>query len=430
MPAPTPDHFPDLIAADGKVDRDALFALYEQLEDKAGDDETPVTVTFTLQRDLNKRLDRYLVDRIPFLSRTALQRLIREEAVTVNGKVPKPSTNLRSGDVILAVLPPPPSKEIPPENIPLDVLYEDGDLIVINKQDDIIVHPARGNKTGTIINALAWHFQNRSSGTLSSVGEEFARPGVVHRLDRHTTGVMVAAKTDTAHYRLGHQFEHRKTEKRYLAFVHGEVEPDADVIDMPLGKHPTIREKYAVRWDDTGKQAVTIYRVRERYQGFTLLEIELKTGRTHQIRVHLSHMGYPIVGDDIYGGRHITEHELIEGAAATKREKDPFPTLIEEWSQGVGETSATKLKQEAARGSIHSPFPPLPVRSGDEPLIARQALHATTLGFGHPITHEKMTFTAPAPGDLRRLTAALRQHRNPRRINVAGTTIDLEHVLP
>ncbi len=451
---PMADPFPNLLAADGKVDRDALFALYEQLEDKAGDDETPVAVTFTLQRDLNKRLDRYLVDRIPFLSRTALQRLIREEAVTVNGRVPKPSTNLRAGDVIVAVLPPPPSKEIPPENIPLDILYEDDDLIVINKQDDIIVHPARGNKTGTIINALAYHFQNRTSGKLSSVGEEFARPGVVHRLDRHTTGVMVAAKTDTAHYRLGHQFEHRKTEKRYLTVVHGEMEPDADVIDMPLGKHPTIREKYAVRWDDTGKQAVTIFRVRERYRGFTLVEIELKTGRTHQIRVHLSHLGYPIVGDDIYGGRHITERELLEGATApghaseppaaganprtapptTPASRDcadaPIAPPLGGGGKGVGEASTTKHAHTSAKGSTNSPTPSLPARGSDQPLIARQALHATTLSFGHPITHERMTFTAPTPRDFQRLVSALRRHRSPRRINVAGTTIDLDVVLP
>ena len=155
-------------------------------------------VEHELLRDLDKRLDKYLVDRIPFLSRTSLQHLIREKAVTVNGRVPKVSTKLHKGDVVVAVLPPPPSGEIPAEDIPLEVLYEDAELIVINKADNIIVHPARGNKSGTIINALAWHFLHKSSGALSSVGGEFARPGVVHRLDRHTTGVMVAAKTDTA----------------------------------------------------------------------------------------------------------------------------------------------------------------------------------------------------------------------------------------
>ncbi|MHC4108522.1 MAG: S4 domain-containing protein, partial [Planctomycetota bacterium] len=173
-----------VIARGGKVDQAALYALYEQ----SSDDDAPVAVRFELGRDLQKRLDRYLVDRIPFLSRTSLQRLIKEQAVTVNGRPPKASTKLRKGDVVCAVLPPPPSTEITPQAIPLDVIYEDDDLIVINKHDDIIVHPARSHVSGTMINGLAHHFQARSSGHLSSVGDEFARPGVVHRLDRHTTG--------------------------------------------------------------------------------------------------------------------------------------------------------------------------------------------------------------------------------------------------
>ncbi|HVP73893.1 MAG TPA: pseudouridine synthase, partial [Phycisphaerales bacterium] len=201
------DEQTNLIAPGGKVDREALFALYEREEQASGDDEAPISVRFQLLRDLDKRLDKYLVDRIPFLSRTSLQNLIHEKAVTVNGRVPKPSTKLHKGDVVVAVLPPPPSNEIPGENIPLAVLFEDDDLIVINKQANILVHPARAHKSGTVINALAWHFQHSTSGSLSSVGKEFARPGVVHRLDRHTTGVMVAAKSDTAHWRLGKQFE-------------------------------------------------------------------------------------------------------------------------------------------------------------------------------------------------------------------------------
>ena len=379
-----PDQGSELLNRGGKVDREALFALYEQLE---GDDDASVTARFVLSRDLNKRLDRYLVDRIPFLSRTGLQRLIKEEAVTVNGRLPKASTRLRRGDVVVAVLPPPPSTDIPAEEIPLDVLFEDSDLIVINKQDDIIVHPARGNLSGTIINGLAYHFRHHSGGTLSSVGEEFARPGVVHRLDRHTTGVMVAAKSDTAHWRLGHQFEHRKTEKRYLAVVHGRMEPHADVIDMPLGKHPTMKQKYAVRWDETGKQSVTIYRVRELYDDFTLVELELKSGRTHQIRVHLSHLGYPIVGDDMYGGRHLTAGDI------------------------VGPAGTTDL-------------------SPRDPVMRRQALHAAMLGFTHPISGKPMTFQAPLHDDMRLLVRLLREHGNPRSIKVAGATINLEQIIP
>lgn len=381
------DDIPTLIGSGGKVDQAALFTLYEKAEEAAGDDEAPIAVRFELQRDLNKRLDKYLVDRIPFLSRTSLQQLIREEAVTVNGRVPKPSTRLRKGDVVVATLPPPPSTEILAEDIPLDVLYEDNHLIVINKADDIIVHPARGNKSGTIINALAYHFQHRSSGALSSVGKEFARPGVVHRLDRHTTGVMVAAKTETAHWRLGKQFEDRKTDKRYLAVVHGRLEPHADVIDLPLGHHPTLKEKYAVRWDHTGKPSVTIYRVREVYKDFTLVELELKTGRTHQIRVHLSHIGYPIVGDDLYGGRFVTVGE-IAGPAGT------------------------------------------PQYSPREPVVRRSALHAAYLGFVHPITEQPMSFQAPLPPDMKLLVNLLRQHRFEGTPNVVGALLDLEQLLP
>lgn len=370
----------DLLGPGGKVDQQKLFELYE--EQAAQDDEAPVSVRFELTRDLHKRIDRYLCDRIPFLSRTSFQRLIREEAVTVNGKVPKASTRLRKGDVVVATLPPPPSTEIPAENIPLDILYEDDHLIVINKQADIIVHPARGNRSGTIINGLAWHFQHHSGGSLSSVGEEFARPGVVHRLDRHTTGVMVAAKTDTAHWRLGKQFEQRRTEKRYLAIVHGRLERHADVIDLPLGKHMTERRKYAVRWDETGKPSVTIYHVRELYERHSLVELDLKSGRTHQIRVHMSHIGYPIVGDDMYGGAPLTHRDLITDSDADT-----------------------------------------------PPIIARQALHAATLRFVHPMTNEPMTFKAPLHDDLGHAIRALRKYGATERVKTSGAIVPIEELL-
>ena len=373
----------DLIARGGKVDRQRLFELYEQ---QTGDDEQPISVTLRMSRDLNKRLDRYLVDRIPFLSRTSLQKLIREQGVTVNGQAPKPSTRLRAGDEIVAILPPPPSTEIPAEEIPLAVLFEDDELVVINKADDIIVHPARGNTTGTMINGLAWHFRNATGGALSPVGRELARPGVVHRLDRHTTGAMVFAKTETAHWRLARQFEKRTVDKRYLAIVHGRMETLADVIDVPLGKHPTAREKYAVRFDDTGKQSVTIYRVRERYDDFTLVELELKSGRTHQIRLHMDYLGYPIAGDDMYNGRHLSVSD-VAGAAGTAD------------------------------------------RSPRDPLLTRQALHAATLGFKHPITEQPMSFQAPLPADLRDLVALLRAHQHVDTPTVAGATIDLAQML-
>ena len=355
------DRTASLLGAGGAIDRDALFAIYE--ENAAKDDESPVTVEFELLKDLDKRLDRYLVDRVPFLSRTQIQRLIEEEAITVNGRVPKSSTKLRKGDRIVAALPPPPSGAIQPEDIPLDVIYEDDSIIVVNKPAGLIVHPARSHKSGTLVNALAWRFKHVSGGELSKVGEEFARPGVVHRLDKFTSGAIVSAKNDTAHWRLGKQFEMRRTDKRYLALVHGHPEKDVETIDLPLGKHPTVKEKYAVRFDDTGKQSLTIARVRERYVGadgakHALVELELKTGRTHQIRVHLSYIGLPIVGDDMYGGKHTTERML------------------------GGESDAI--------------------------LLARQALHATTLGFRHPMTEKQVMFTAPMAADIRRAVDLLR----------------------
>jgi 23S rRNA pseudouridine1911/1915/1917 synthase len=373
----------ELLDPGGKVDREALYRLYDERED----DETPIRVRFVLNKNLQKRLDRYLVDRVPFMSRTALQRLIDEEQVTINGKVPKASTKLKLGDVVEAVLPPPPSNQIPPEDIPLSVVFEDEHLVVINKQPDIIVHPARGHRTGTIINALSWHFQNRSGGELSTVGEEFARPGVMHRLDRWTTGAMVAAKSDLAHWRLGDQFQQRTVNKRYLAVVHGVVETPMDEINMPIGKHPRIFDRYAVRFDEFGKSARTIYRVRERYDGYTLLELQLLTGRTHQIRVHMAHIGHPIVGDDYYGGRN-----LSMGAVMNKTQATEAGVII------------------------------------DQPLMARQALHAALLEFDHPINGERTPHLAPLWTDMQQLIMLLRSHRPGEVLEIPGIQVDLDTV--
>jgi 23S rRNA pseudouridine1911/1915/1917 synthase len=338
-----------------------LFELYER--QREADDEAPVTARFEVLRSQDTRLDRFLARRVPFLSRTQLQRLIDENAVTVNGRAPKASTRLRRGDAVVATLPPPPSNAISAEDIPIQVIHEDDHLIVINKQPDLIVHPARAHKSGTLINALSWHFLHRSGGTLSSVGEEIARPGVVHRLDKHTSGVMVCAKSDVAHWRLAKQFE---------------VEPEADLIDLPLGKHPTIREKYAVRHDEHGKPSQTVYRVREVYEGYSLVEVELRTGRTHQIRVHMSHVGYPLVGDDLYAGRHVTVGDL-----------DP--------------------SQPDAK----------------DMLLDRQALHAARLGFHHPVSGERVSYEAPLWPDLARAVELLRRTKLKRVLPAPGAVLDL-----
>ncbi|HYF14115.1 MAG TPA: RluA family pseudouridine synthase [Phycisphaerales bacterium] len=372
-----------VILPGGKVDARAIVDAAQRARELGlaeEDDEELRRVRFELRRDLNKRLDKYLTDRIAFLSRTQLQKLIDEGGVLVNERIPKSSTKLRAGDVVEVVVPPPPSKDIIPEDIPLEVMYEDEHIIVINKPPDIIVHPARSENTGTMLSALAHHFKRRG-GALSAVGKEFARPGVVHRLDRNTSGCIVFAKTDEAHWKLGHQFEHRRVDKRYLAVVHGLVEPDVQVIDLPLGPHPSrekgYREKYVVRHDELGKPSVTIPRVRERYRAgkrgdFTLVELELKTGRTHQIRVHMSHLGWPIVADDMYGGK-------------------PVP------------------------------------RDDGSPIIARQALHAAILGFEHPMTGAPLQFTAPLRGDMAELVRSVRAWSNGgEKVAAPGATVAFE----
>ncbi|MFN7374860.1 MAG: pseudouridine synthase [bacterium] len=391
--------------------------------DLGDDDVVPVQsaarqrVLFTLQKDLDKRLDKYLVDRITFMSRAKLQQLIDDGGVRVNDRLAKASTNLRLGDVVEVMIEAPPAEDVPPEDIPLDVLFEDEHIIVLNKSADIIVHPARSHLSGTLINALAFHFRHRSGtgGALSAVGKEFARPGVVHRLDRQTSGAIIFAKTDQAHWKLGHQFEHRQTDKRYVAFVHGYVEPPIDAIDEPIGPHPSRekghREKQVIRHDHLGKDALTIYRVLGRYcsaparglgkhdlagpkpalvKGWastppqavalraaiapqatpsadrpgpllsadspwvSLVEVELKTGRTHQIRVHMQHRLHPLLADDMYQGR-----------------------VISAGKAGPG--------------------------------IGRVALHAAILKVRHPITDVPMVFHAPLPADLSALLVQLRR---------------------
>ncbi len=372
----------------------------------------PQKVSFTLQHDLAKRLDKYLCDRITFMSRSKLQELIEGGSVLVNGRVAKSSTVLRVRDSVVVNIPAPPSEDFEPQDIPLDVMYEDEHLIVLNKQAGIIVHPARTHTHGTMINALAYHFRYRSEtgGHLSGVGSQFARPGVVHRLDRFTSGVIVFAKTDQAHWNIANQFMARTVNKRYVAIAHGKVTPPIDLIDLPLGPHVSrrkgLREMQQVRHDALGKPALTLYRVLGVYgdpdkplkdsmaplvarpeppaaqpkglpgapsiaSQWSLLEIELKTGRTHQIRVHMSHQGFPLVGDDMYGGK-------------------PFPLR------------------------------------GREP-FARQALHAAVLGFRHPITGEPMLFQAPLPDDLRALLKTLR--RMPREEGpVEGATLAIDEL--
>jgi len=325
----------------------------------------------------DRRLDKYLASRLGRpMSRTTLQDYIRQGNVTVNGRTVKPSYAIRTGDSIDMMLPPARPKEIPPEPIPLEIVYEDADLMAVNKQAGLIVHPARGNWTGTLVNALAYYFKTnwRDIADLPTSGESF-RPGIVHRLDRDTTGIMLIAKSELALWRLGWQFEHRKIHKTYTAIVHGSMPLNEDVIDAPIGKHPKIREKYAVHrltgrpYPQTSKEAVTRYKVLQRLRhvgqsqaDFTLVELYPQTGRTHQLRVHLSYLGFPIVGDRMYGG---------------------------------GPLYLSQLQGHADRA--------------EGPLITRQALHAHTIEFRHPRTSQPMKLEAPWPADFQQTLATLRE---------------------
>ncbi len=394
----------DEVAGDELIDPEAPSACEES--------DHPEHRRFRLTRDLNKRLDRYLCDRLPGLSRSRLQKLINEGAVSVNGRTPKSSTKIRLGDEIDVVVPPPLIKQIPPEDIPLDILYEDKHLIVLNKQPSLIVHPARSNLHGTLLNGLAWHFrdvQTTGMAALSNVGVEEFRPGVVHRLDKDTTGCIVFAKNDEAHWRLGRQFEQRTVQKYYLAIVHGEITPPGDVIDAPIGKHPNITEAYAVRHDNTGRDSVTIYRVREVFDGFSLVELELKTGRTHQIRVHLTWLGHPIVSDIIYGGEPIGEPEIA--APPTAAGSQPMLTFARNKPDGV------KIWEQMAER--------------DDLLIFRPALHAAVLEFDHPDTGERMSFTAPLREDMAGLLRRLRDERSKSGpLKADGARVELDKMVP
>jgi 23S rRNA pseudouridine1911/1915/1917 synthase len=306
------------------------------------------------------RLDLFLASRWPSHSRTVYQKLIKDGRVLVNDEpVTKPSTEVHKGDRVFVTLYKRQPLGIIPEPIPISILYEDEDMVVVNKAPGIIVHPARGNPHGTLVNAVAYHAEN-----LSKVGGPW-RPGVVHRLDRDTSGIIVFAKSDTAHMRLARQWEDRTVEKEYVTIVEGVPELDADVISEPLGKDHRIRDRYAVRRDGSGREASSHYEVAETFDGFAVLRVRPRTGRTHQIRVHLAHIGHKVVADRQYGSRDkVTLQEIARGRA-----------------------------------------------DRDEVLLARQALHAASLTLKHPTTRAPLHLEAPLPEDMSKLLDALRQWR-------------------
>ncbi len=310
------------------------------------------------------RLDKYLANGISGYSRVQLRRAITAGEVLVDNKTAKPSYRLRIGQSVVCNLTNP-AVELPQaENIPIDILYEDDHLIGINKPSGMVVHPAKGHWKGTLVSALSFHFQ-----TLSRIGGE-QRPGIIHRLDRDTTGVMVVAKTDSAHKLVAAQFEARTTKKEYLCLTLGCPDRDRDVITEPIGPHPYQREKMAVRRDHPkARAAETFYEVEQRLQHITLLKLTPKTGRTHQIRVHLTHLGYPILADRLYGGKYPVTKTFLR----------------------TGRDAETK----------------------DQVILERQALHAARLEITHPITGKPLVFEAKLPNDMQQALELLRSDSSP-----------------
>jgi len=291
-----------------------------------------------------QRIDKYIAEAIADFSRSFVQKLLDEERVTVGGQVPKASYKVEAGDVIVVRVPPPQTSEIRPEAIPLTIIYEDADIIVVDKPAGMVVHPAHGHSSGTLVNALLAHCQD-----LAGIGGEL-RPGIVHRLDKDTSGLLLVAKNDAAHQHLQNQFKQRQVHKTYLALVEGTPPAARGVVEAPIGRDPKRRKRMAVLRQG-GREARTEYRVLEYFDQHTLLEAEPITGRTHQIRVHLASIGHPIAGDRVYGFR-----------------KQRLP-------------------------------------------LQRQFLHAARIAFTLPSTGQPVEFTSELPDDLAAVLELLRQQQ-------------------
>jgi len=316
--------------------------------------DNPPSRLFTVDRSQSgQRLDVFLVQNDQSLSRSRIKRAIEDGEVLVNSLTPKPSQRLKEGDLIRLNLQPAKEALALPQEIPLNIIYEDAAIIVVNKEAGMVVHPAPGNYDHTLVNALLFHCRD-----LSGIGGVL-RPGIVHRLDKGTSGLIVAAKSDAAHHNLAAQFKNHEVEKTYLALVWGDIKGDRGEIILPVGRHPGDRKKMSTK-SKRGREAITYWKVRERYGVATLLEVEIKTGRTHQIRVHLSDRGYPVVGDAVYG-------------------------------------NASKIR------SINDAVLKVQFKA-----LNRQALHAARLSFTHPESGEKVVFEAAMPEDMAGLCAQLR----------------------
>lgn len=317
------------------------------------------------------RVDHYLTRLFPNYSRALFQKAISTQTVLVNGLPAKVSRRLRVNDRLSVRLPDLPDERLPAEDIPLQVLFEDASLVAINKPANMIVHPGKGNYRGTLAGALQFHFDQ-----LSDVAGQY-RPGIVHRLDRDTTGVILVAKDNQVHSKLSGQFERREVAKEYRAICHGNIHFDSDYIETHMRVHGKRREKMTVcEPGGNSREAVTFYEVIERFEGYTYVRLKPRTGRTHQLRVHMSHLKHPIVADSLYGGGPaLRRSELDAPGQATSRDNQPI--------------------------------------DGDDAdiLIARQALHAYQIEFSHPKTGQPLALEAPLPEDFERTLAALREHK-------------------
>ncbi len=249
------------------------------------------------ENSANARIDKYISENAENMTRSAVQKLIAEGCVTVNGKIPDKNLKIKTGDEITVNMPEPEICEALPENIPLDIVYEDNDLLVVNKPRGMVVHPATGNYTGTLVNALMYHCGDR----LSSING-IIRPGIVHRIDKDTSGLLIVAKNDFAHNILAEQIKEHSFTRKYQAVVIGNVKDDTGTVNAPIGRHQTDRKKMAVTLKNS-RNAVTHYKVIARYNGYTHVELTLETGRTHQIRVHMAYIGHPVAGDPVYSGK-------------------------------------------------------------------------------------------------------------------------------
>lgn len=286
---------------------------------------TKLTVTITNEKG---RLDKVLTEQLSDYTRSQIQQWLKEDAVLLNNQPMKANYKVKSGEVFQIVIPEPVSLDLLPENLPLDIVYQDEDVAVVNKPQGMVVHPSAGHPDGTLVNALLYHLKD-----LSSINEVI-RPGIVHRIDKDTSGLLMIAKNDVAHEVLAKQLKDKTSLRKYIALVHGNIPHDKGTINAPIGRSKSDRKKQAVI--EEGKSAVTHFTVLERFGEFTLVELQLETGRTHQIRVHMQYIGFPVAGDPVYGPR----------------------------------------KTLAGNG---------------------QYLHAKLLGFKHPRTGEQMVFEAPLP---------------------------------